>query len=249
EPETDIENVGVVGSVVSTEGISLTGAWYPYVEGLSYYSLTATVPEGFTAISEADVITEKETPDGKEFSFHFPYPSEGMTLAAAKYVVGSDMEGDVEVYAYFFEEDATLAQEYVDYTKRYLKMYEEMLGEYPFKRFSVVENFLPTGYSMPTYTLLGRDVVRLPFIVETSLGHEILHQWFGNSVYGDPEGGNWLEGITNYLADHLYKAQEGEGMLYRKKILMDYQSYVIPGKEIVLEDFRGRVDRATKAVG
>jgi uncharacterized iron-regulated protein len=249
ETETDIENVGVVGSVVSGDGISLTGAWYPQVEGLSYYRLTAVVPESFIAISEADAITEKETPQGREFSFHFPYPSEGMTLAAANYVVSRDVEGDVEVYAYFFEEDAALAEEYIDYTKRYLRMYEEMLGEYPFGRFSVVENFVPTGYSMATYTLLGSDVVRLPFIVETSLGHEILHQWFGNSVYGDPEGGNWLEGITNYLADHLYKVREGEGALYRKKILADYQSYMSPGREMPLEDFMCRVDPATKAVG
>jgi uncharacterized iron-regulated protein len=249
ETETDIENVGVVGSVVSPEGISLTGAWYPNFEGLAYYRLAAVVPAGFTAISEADVITEKETPEGGEFSFQFPYPSEGMTLAAANYVVSRDVEGDVEVYAYFFEEDAALAEEYVDYTKRYLRMYEEMLGEYPFKRFSVVENFVSTGYSMATYTLLGSDVVRLPFIVKTSLGHEILHQWFGNSVYGDPEGGNWLEGITNYLADHHYKAMEGEGELYRKKTLADYQSYVTADKAIALEEFRGRVDPATKAVG
>jgi uncharacterized iron-regulated protein len=102
---------------------------------------------------------------------------------------------------------------------------------------------------MATYTLLGSDVVRLPFIVKTSLGHEILHQWFGNSVYGDPEGGNWLEGVTNYLADHHYKDMEGEGELYRKKTLADYQSYVAADKAIALEEFRGRVDPATRAIG
>ncbi len=62
---------------------------------------------------------------------------------------------------------------------------------------------------MPTYTLLGQDIVRLPFIVETSLGHEILHQWFGNLVYIDYEKGNWAEGLTTYLADHLYEEQKG----------------------------------------
>ena len=45
-----------------------------------------------------------------------------------------------------------------------------------------------------TFTLLGRQVLKLPFIVKTSLGHEILHQWFGNSVYIDFVAGNWAEG-------------------------------------------------------
>jgi hypothetical protein len=247
--EADVQNVGVAGSVVSTEGISLTGGWYPTVKGLARYSLTALVPEGFTAVSEAEEVSVSNTPEGRMYAFHFPHPTEGMTLAAGRYTIAKDTEGDTEVFAYFFEEDAALADTYIDYTKRYLRMYSEMLGDYPYKRFSVVENFLPTGYSMPTYTLLGRGVVRLPFIVETSLGHEILHQWFGNSVYGAPEGGTWLEGLTTYLADHLYEGLKGEGPLYRKKILADYQSYVTPERAIALKDFTARTDPATKAVG
>ena len=32
---------------------------------------------------------------------------------------------------------------------------------------------------MPSYTLLGQTVLRLPFMVKTSLGHEIAHNWWG----------------------------------------------------------------------
>ncbi|NIR14150.1 MAG: M1 family metallopeptidase, partial [Desulfobacterales bacterium] len=66
-----------------------------------------------------------------------------------------------------------MAARYLAYSKKYLEMYEEMLGPYPFQRFAVVENILPTGYGMPTFTLLGRQVLKLPFIPETSLGHEV----------------------------------------------------------------------------
>ena len=61
---------------------------------------------------------------------------------------------------------------------------------------------------MATLTLLGSDVINLPFIVKTSLGHEILHQWFGNSVYVNHKKGNWAEGLTSYLSDHYYKEQD-----------------------------------------
>jgi aminopeptidase N len=245
----DIQNVGVVGSIVSPEGISLTGGWYPAVKGLAFYKLTAVVPAGFTAVSEADSIEVAEGSGGRTFSFRFGHPSEGVSLAAGKYTVLVDKVGDTEVLAYFFAEEAHLAKGYLEYAKRYIGMYEEMLGPYPYERFSVVENVVSTGYSMPTYTLLGRDVVRLPFIVETSLGHEVLHQWFGNSVYLDPAEGNWLEGITTYLADHFYEEMKGNGADYRKKILVDFHSYVTPDKEMPLDEFRGRVDQATRAIG
>jgi len=52
-------------------------------------------------------------------------------------------------------------------------------------------------------------VVRLPFITETSLGHEVLHSWFGNSVEVDAGQGNWCEGLTTYLADQAFAADKG----------------------------------------
>jgi len=57
--------------------------------------------------------------------------------------------------------------------------------------------------------------VRLPFITETSLGHEVLHQWFGNALGVDDEQGNWCEGLATYLADHWYEEQKGKGWEYR----------------------------------
>jgi len=124
-----------------------------------------------------------------------------------------------------------------------------MLGAFPYKSFSIVENRYQTGYSFPTYTLLGSKVIRLPFIVRTSLGHEILHQWFGNYVYVDYKAGNWSEGLTTYLSDHWYKELSGEGAEYRKKIMLDYMNYVSADNEIALKDFISREDFSSRAIG
>lgn len=239
------EGGGGGGDLVSEAGISLTGSWYPRIEGLALFELNARLPRGFMAISEADEIKV----EADEYSFRFLHPVSGINLAAGRYTELKESFNGIDIYGYFFPEDTHLAPRYLEYTKRYLEMYEDLLGPYPYKRFSVVENVLPTGLSMPTFTLLGRRVVHLPFIVETSLGHEVLHQWFGNSVYVDYEKGNWVEALTSYLADHLYEEQEGRGWGYRKKILIDYLSYVTPSNEIVLKDFVGRRDSATRAIG
>ncbi|VVB86477.1 Tricorn protease-interacting factor F3 [uncultured archaeon] len=255
------ENAGVVtNDIISDAGISLTGAWYPRTGNMAYYNLKALLPDGFNAVSEADEITQIHKAQGIEYSFNFPHPRDGINLAAGKYSVLKETFRGIDIYVYFFPEDIThdiigyfgdisRAETYANYTKKYLAMYEKLIGPYPYRRFSVVENVLPTGYSMPTFTLLGGDVMRLPFIVETSLGHEILHQWFGNYVYDDLEKGNWIEGLTTYQSDYLYQKQKGEGEQYRKKLLVDYQSYVKPDKETQLADFFERTDFASAAIG
>lgn len=246
----DPDNLYTSQSVIDGRGISLTGLWYPHIEGLGRYRLKAVLPKGYEAVSEAEDIKKVVTDDNVEFYFDFDHPADGINfIASDKYIVAKDYFEDVEISAYLFNEDLKYADTYFQYTKKYLKMYKYFIGDYPYKRFSIVENFLPTGYSMPTFTLLGNTVVRLPFIVETSLGHEILHQWFGNLVYTDYEKGNWAEGLTTYFADHLYEDLKDKGWEYRKKLMIDYESYVRTDNELSLRDFTGRVGAPAKAVG
>ena len=222
ERDRNSTNFGVVESAIDERGISLTGMWYPLIDGLALYHLSATLPEGYAAISEADEIRESVNKGQTRFVFDFPHPAGGIDFAASNgYEVIRDSVDGIDLYAYFYKEDRPLADTYLKFAKKYFNLYDDMLGKYAYKRFSIVENFLPSGSSMPSFILLGRDVVRLPFIVETSLGHEILHQWFGNLVYVDYDKGNWAEGLTSYMADHLYQEQKGKGWEYRKQILID----------------------------
>ncbi len=236
--------------VIVGGGIFLSGLWYPKPERMCFYRLRVQLPRGFDAVSEAETVA-KTAEDGRTlFDFVFPHPLEDISFVATdRYKVVKERFDNVEIFAYFFAEDADLVPTYLAQTKKYLRLYAGLVGPFPYKRFSVVENFLPTGYSMPTYTLLGQQVVRLPFIPQTSLGHEILHQWFGNLVYVDYDKGNWAEGLTTFLADQLFEAQEGRGPEYRKTMLTGYMSYVNDRNEFPLKDFRARSDQASEAIG
>lgn len=235
---------------IDKENVFLNGAWYPRPDVLAEYALSVTLPKNFIATSEADVVTVKEHGETKTYRFQFKHPLDSLHLAASsRYVLKKDQHNDIIIEAYFFKEDAQLIDTYIAHTKRYLKMYEGLLTPYPYRRFAIVENIFPTGYAVPTYTLLGSKVLRLPFIVKTSLGHEILHQWFGNSVYIDFAHGNWAEGITNYLADHRYASLEGKGTAYRKQILVDYGAYVNENNAIPVSGFYNRRNKAESAVG
>jgi uncharacterized iron-regulated protein len=242
--------------LIDPSGIALTSLWHPLLDTGCQYALTATLPKRFTAISEAEEIRDTVAGNTRTVRFRFDHPLTSLNFVAGPYVVEQEPIGPGQtLYSYFFAEDRELAAEYRKKTLGYLKRYRELIGPYPYKRFSIVENRLPTGYAMPTFTLLGQAVVRLPFITETSLGHEVLHSWFGNSVDVDASQGNWCEGLTTYLADQAFAADKGGAAAFRKQQLITYQSYVGADNTLTLKDFSGAGshltsgNKAARAVG
>jgi uncharacterized iron-regulated protein len=224
-------------NLISKEGITLAGFWHPAAETDMLFSLTAELPGEFSGISEGDKLPVS-VKDGKRFlKAEFPHPVQSINFAAGPYTVRSRTAGKTKIYTYFFEEDSRLAAGYLNKAATYIKRYEKLIGPFPYKRYSIVENRLPTGYGMPGFTLLGQAVIRLPFIKDTSLGHEILHSWFGNALRTDASG-NWCEGLTTYLADQSYAQDNNADIPYRKNQIMRYQSYVHDDNIIALIDFQ-----------
>jgi uncharacterized iron-regulated protein len=242
-------------NLISDSGITLTDYWYPVADRELLFKLTAQVPNNFEAISEAEEIITFNVGGSKQITFQFPHPLYAINFVAGPYIVSETTFGNNKTLAaYFFAEDQHLVEGYLTKAKKYLERYEKLLGPFPYKRFAIVENRLPTGFAMPTFTLLGQAVVRLPFIVNTSLGHEVLHGWFGNGVRMDPQQGNWVEGLTTYLADQSYENDEGRGSTYRKVQLIKYNSFVRPDMGLALGNFSNVAHhssdgRSTRAVG
>jgi len=213
--------------LIEKDAIVLLSGWHPVPEGACRYRFSVTLPERFAAVSEGETVLTEKQGDTIRYRFSYDHPLDSVSLIASdQYLVKKKRHGPVTLYAYFFKEEAALADTYLEHARSYITRYERLIGPFPYRRFSIVENRLPTGYSFPTFTLLGKSVVRLPFIVKTSLGHEILHQWFGNGVFVDERSGNWCEGLTTYLADHLYAQEEGQGIAYRKNLMIDFSETV-----------------------
>jgi aminopeptidase N len=244
------ETKGLIGE----EGTYLSGrtGWYP--DGLDVFapfSVRVTTPPGIEAVTEGKRSSVHRDKDETVTQWDISYPTQGVTLIAGRFVVRErEIEG-VTLMAYFFDSEKDLITPYLEASGRYIELYNKLIGPYPFSKFAVVENFFPTGYGMPSYTLLGRRVIRLPFIIGTSLGHEVVHNWWGNSVYPDYAKGNWCEGLASYYADYRYKTQESDSAaaVYRREINVDYATYVNEGNDIALTEFRSRVDPATASVG
>ncbi len=237
---------------ISAEGVYLAGAtyWYPqFTDDLVTFTVDVRLPPGWQAVSQGTRTLHVEERPWRRTRWESSAPQEEIYLIAGKFSEYGATAGAVKSLVYLRSADAGLAKKYLDATARYIDMYSKLIGPYPYDKFALVENFWETGYGMPSFTLLGPKVIRFPFILHSSYPHEILHNWWGNGVFVDYESGNWSEGLTAYLADHLIQEQRGTAVAHRRTALQRYADYVTTAKDFPLSDFRMRHSAVTQAVG
>jgi aminopeptidase N len=248
---TDNPGYGITGTIDPRGTMLLAGAkWYPdSIGAASQYTLTVDAPEGVVAVTAGRPLGHATQNGQTRSRWSVDHPVRGLPLVAGPYAVSVRRFGDIRAATYFSQPLQHLSDSYLNATGRYLQLYQELFGPYPYGQFAVVENFFPTGYGFPSFTLLGRRVLRLPFIIHTSLGHEIAHCWWGNGVLVDASQGNWSEGLTSYVADYLYKERHGQGRDHRRQWLRNYASLVDDSNDFPAARFMSRVDPVTKVVG
>ena len=256
-----LDHEQTLGRPVAVSGMAGTflpdaSNWYPRLtSGLIHYTVQIELPSGQRGLVAGRLIDEQDTDAGYQARFAFMHPAEGIDLMAGPYVITSEnytgIQGaPIQLRTYFHPQISALAGDYLAAVKRYFKLYEAWIGAYPFSEFSIVSSPTPTGFGMPTLTYLGINVLQLPFIKDTSLGHEVLHNWWGNAVYPDYRSGNWSEGLTTFMADYTYKEQEGEDAAREMRLswLRDFAA-LEPGQDEPLAAFTSRTHGASKITG
>lgn len=226
--------------------------WHPEVQmGQNTYELSVFAPAGIKAVTQGALngFTDNSNLTVSSWSVHQPVGRLGLCLA--RYALEEFRDGPVPVQTFLLEGSRQLAGTYLAASAKHLRFYQDLHGPYPLEKFAVVENPLPTGYGFPSYTLLGSQVLALPFIPETSLRHEIAHAWWGNGVLVDSSQGNWCEGLTTYVADYLAQAEASPkaAKAYRVKTLRAFADLARQGGDLPLSRFGSRFSPASQAVG
>ncbi|MBP6058523.1 MAG: M20/M25/M40 family metallo-hydrolase [Nitrosomonas sp.] len=238
--------------VISSEGVFLanSSAWYPqFDDALVSFRLNIQVPAGWDVVSQGTLVSEQKTSTAQHVIWEEKQSQDDIYIVAGRYKRYTQSAGAADALVYLRSTDDALAQKYLDTTAQYIAMYNKLLGPYPYTKFALVENFWETGYGMPSFTLLGPKVIRFPFILHSSYPHEILHNYWGNGVFVDYARGNWAEGLTAYLADHLVNEQRGKGEEYRRDVLQKYADFVNKEKDFPIIQFVSRHSASSEAVG
>ncbi len=239
--------------IVSDSGVYLAGSthWIPvFDENPVTFMLNTSLPVGWKSVSQGERTTENLSAEKQLDTWKCDTPQEEVFLVAAHFNEYSfKMNSGIAAMAFLRTPDEGLANKYLEVTEQYMDMYQKLIGPYPYTKFALVENFWETGYGMPSFTLLGEKIIRFPFILHSSYPHELLHNWWGNSVYVDFGKGNWCEGITAYEADHLISEQRGQSEEYRRSTLQKFTNVVDESNDFPLDKFISRRDAASEAIG
>lgn len=227
--------------------------WYPRIPeqtALITYDLKVFAPAGQEVISAGERIPPGGFFSKREYTrFRMRRPTDEINLVSGPYHVKKQQAESIALYTFFTKEDPELEKIYFEAMKAHLKTFQERFGPYPYETMSVVATPLMEGLGFPGFTLIGERLLRIPNLPQTSLGHEILHNWFGNGVYVDIDQGNWSEGLVTYLIDHQFSIERQGGAAARRGLLELYSIYTRSGPEPGLTDFQERETPEQMAVG
>jgi len=259
-PSETAGHIGPEGVYISSES-----SWYPDVpESLSTFTLQVAVPAGWTAVTQGKAGESRACPAGLcrdenmiLTEWAVAQPSEALTLVANSFVATfrdwtAKTGQRIRLSTYLFPDDAHLAGEYLDASARYLDAYIPLLGPYPFEKFAVVENFFASGLGMPSFTLLGSGIIKRHYVQPYALGHEIVHSWIGNDVFNRAESGNWVEGLTTYLANYYWHELAGDraqAQDQRRLMVQSYNLHVPQERDYPVAQFTRKLDEHDNAIG
>ena len=233
------------GGYWSEDNLWLPGqlAWYPRLDTPAPFAadIKVSTPDSIetvvsghwlgTAIQDAQRHTRFAHPQARQLSL-----AAGRWQAATREVTSDGGEG-VRLRTLFPEKlSAPFADTYLDSAERALQLFQQRLGPYPYSSFTMAASSRPIGFAFAGFTLLGEQVIALPFIPHTSLPHELMHGWWGTAVQATPGQGNWSEALTTYLADYAMEAQKGEEGALRQRWLTDLNA-LPEADHLALQDF------------
>ncbi len=196
------------GSFVTSEprGASF---WYPvndHPKDKATYSFSITVPEPYVVATNGELI-EVVNDNGM-----LTYKSVLNDLTASYLVTvhTGDLildetreEGQVPIRNYFAGRHFDRARPIFEDTSEMITFYEGIIGEYPFDVYGsvVVDSDLPFALETQTLSTYGTWILEDSVRTDIYLAHELVHQWFGNSVSLARWQDIWLnEGFATYLS-------------------------------------------------
>lgn len=225
--------------------------WYPQPSPQNFgYELEVTLPAELQVVAEGSRGDDQSSNGKRQVTFHHHPPAAGITLVAGRWQKESRTTEYGKVYTFFPAHLHKLSDRYLEHSAEYIATYGEWIAPPPHDSYSIVAAPLPVGLAFAGFTYIGEEVLRLPFIPATSLPHEVVHNWWGRSVYTDRSDGNWSEPLTQYMGDYYQATQRSAEKAERMRgdWLRD-QAALPESRDYSMVNFRNKQSQVDDIVG
>lgn len=198
--------------------------WFPtydYPNDKLTWELIVTVPKGFTAVSNGQLVTDRQNRDGTRtmrWSQERPTVSYLVSLVIAPLVKIADRWNGIPVDYYVYRQDSALARPLFGVTPEMIAVYSRMTGVvYPWAKYAqiTVADFFGGMENVSATTLVdwlpdARAYADRPWYQHILIPHELAHQWFGDYVTSANWANFWLnEGFAQFLPGQYWAGKQG----------------------------------------
>jgi hypothetical protein len=188
----------------------------------SFYVVRVTAPAAIKLISSGRQV-DIDANGGQQVVTFAAGPARDFYLAGSTgFTVISTTAGETRVNSYAFKSDTQGAQLALNTAVNALNSFNQRLGTYPYTEFDIVSTPMrgATGIEYPGITGINIAVYDLEanynnlparIMLETTVAHEVGHQWFYNVVGNDQINEPWLdESLTQYVTGLYFLDQDGK---------------------------------------
>ena len=188
----------------------------------SYFIVRVQAPQDLKLITSG-VTLGRATDDGVQSETFAIGPARDVYIAASEnFDVVSAKVGSTTVNSYAFPHLDEGSKFALDVTLNALESFNNRFGPYPYSELDVVATSMDAlGMEYPGVIAVSDvlyDLDARPYgipsrmILESTLAHEVAHQWFYNTVANDQVDEPWMdEAIVQYVTGLYYLDQYGEG--------------------------------------
>ncbi len=181
---------------------------------VSFYRVRVTAPADLTVVASGVEIKREQDGTTQTVTFAAGPARDFYLAASADYQVTSLQAGETHVNSYAPKRWAAAARSAADTVAASLKHYGARFGPYPYTEMDVVSTpLLALGIEYPGITGItlrlydpAEAVGGRPsqVVIESTVAHEMAHQWFYNLVGNDQVDEPWLDEATAQYATALY---------------------------------------------
>ncbi len=192
----------------------------------SFYIVQVTAPKKVTLVATGREISAGNTDTAQVVTFALGPARDFMLAAVSGYQKFSQDEGDITVNCYVPEKFVRTAPTALETARVALRTFSQRYSPYPYTEFDIIAT--PTfalGVEYPGLTAIAANLfdgsnttfsTPVMVMLESTLTHEIGHQWFYNLVGNDQLDQPWLdESLAQFATwqyfDDRYGAPGGDG--------------------------------------
>jgi len=153
-----------------------------------------------------------DAPLQKTVSFRAENVHDFAWVADPDFRVRRDTGDDLNIDCFYYKKNEKNWRRAGEYARDAVRMFSQWVGPYPYPSLSIVEGRMAAGGGMeyPNLVVIATPDNFLLNFFETTIAHEVGHQWFYGVLGSDEMDETWLdEGLTSYAGARYYETKYG----------------------------------------